>query len=86
MRTLDGAALLTTEINRQKLTHAAAAKQLGVSPVTVHFWLKKTHRPSGSKRELIEAWSGGRVPREAWLSLSDRQELAAARKISKGAA
>ncbi len=82
----DGAKLLQDEIERREITAAAAAKELRVSPVTIHFWIKKTHRPSGSKRELIEAWSGGRVPREAWLSLSDRQELAAARKISKGAA
>lgn len=76
----EGARLLAAEIKRRGITRAAAALELGVSHVTLHFWLNDAHRPSGSRRELIEAWSGGRVSRDIWLSTKDRALMAAARR------
>ncbi|HKY40706.1 MAG TPA: helix-turn-helix transcriptional regulator [Polyangiaceae bacterium] len=83
MAKADGPTLLAAEISRREMTQEAVGKVFGVSKTTLHFWLKGTHRPSGLKRELIEEWSDGRVPKEVWLSLEDREALAAARKAAK---
>jgi len=83
MAKADGPSLLLAEISQREITREAAAKVLGVSKTTMHFWIKGTHRPSGLKRELIAEWSQGRVPKDVWLSSEDREELAAARKAAK---
>ncbi len=76
---------MLAEIARRGITRAAAAEELSVSPVTLHFWVTDKHRPTGPRLELIEAWSGGRVPRASWRTAAERNALKAARKFSKAA-
>jgi len=86
MSSSDGPKLMLAEIARRDITRAAAAKEIGVSHVTLHFWLNDKHRPTGPRPELIEVWSGGRVPRSAWQTVEERAALKEARKFSKAVA
>lgn len=83
MSSCDGPRLILAEIKRRGITRAAAAVELGVSPVTLHFWITEKHRPTGPRPALIAAWSGGRVPEEAWRSSEERAALKEARRFSK---
>lgn len=79
----DGPRLMLAEIKRRGITRAKAAEELSVSHVTLHFWITEKHRPTGPRPELIEVWSGGRVPRSCWLSAEERAALKEARKFSR---
>jgi transposase-like protein len=83
MSSSDGPKLMLAEIKRRGITRAAAADELGVSPVTLHFWIKEAHRPTGPRPALIAAWSGGRVPEGSWRSVEERAALKEVRKFSK---
>ena len=83
MALTNGPALLLSEIKRRGITRAQAADELDVSPVTIHFWIKETHRPTGARPELIEAWSGGRVPRTAWQTPEEKAALRQAQRVAR---
>lgn len=74
-----GLRLLRTEIEKHKqITAAQAAKDLGVNKSSVSMWIQGKYLPSADKRELIEAWSQGRVPCSAWRTAKAQGAIAAA--------
>jgi transcriptional regulator with XRE-family HTH domain len=48
------------------LSLAEAARQLGVSHVTLRNWERGALVPSEDYRRAIETWTGGAVPADAW--------------------
>jgi hypothetical protein len=71
-----GAALLD-EFLKSKGRGAAArcAEDLSVSAPTIHDWVSGVKRPKGPRREALEIWTGGAVPRDAWDLAGERAVL-----------
>ncbi len=62
-----GAALLDEFIkSKGRGAAAAAARALDVKPPTIHDWVAGTKRPKGPRREALEIFTHGAVPRDAW--------------------
>ena len=57
------------------ISNAEAARQLGVTPVALHYWLRGIQRPRAEMREVIERWSGGAVQAADWLKESERARI-----------
>lgn len=78
--TSKGATLLDAFVRAHGRGMAAkTARALGVSSVTVHDWIVGVKRPKGPRREALEIWSGGAVPRDAWDLDGERDVLATVR-------
>ena len=60
-----------------------AANELGESPSAFTAWFALTARPGGSKRVVIEAWTGGIVAGWDWLTKRDREKVRAAERVAK---
>jgi hypothetical protein len=59
-----------------------AALELGESPSAFTAWFAATARPGGSKRAVIEAWTGGAVAAGEWLTKRDREKVRAAARMA----
>lgn len=59
-----------------------AANELGESPSAFTAWFAATARPGGSKRAVIEAWTGGAVAAGEWLTKRDREKVRAAARMA----
>jgi transcriptional regulator with XRE-family HTH domain len=70
-----GADLLRDFLRQHELTQSAAGRALGVTPPTIHDWLKGVKRPRASMRAAIELWTSGAVPGGAWGTSKDRRRL-----------
>lgn len=63
------------EQRKGSLTQAEAARQLGISPVALTYYLQGVSRPKSALRERIERWSGGAIPTSMWLTKHELDEL-----------
>lgn len=73
-----GAPLLRKEIKARGITAAQAAADLKVNKSTMSMWIQGKYLPSADKRDLIEVWSEGRVPRASWRDAKAQSALTAA--------
>lgn len=82
-----GATLLDAFVRAQGRGMAAkTARALGVSPPTIHDWMSGVKRPKGPRREALEVWTGGAVPRDAWDLDGERDVLTTVRPFEPPAA
>jgi transcriptional regulator with XRE-family HTH domain len=86
MARLNGARAFSAWLRKHGISQAAAAKALGVSQPTVHYWLQAVRPalPSEAIRRDIERWTDGEVLAESW-PLGDRRQKAPRVKPLKGA-
>lgn len=75
MRTVSGVALLKAFLARHSTTPTAAARAIGISHVTMLSYLKGEKRPECDRREAIEKWTSGEVPRESWRTPDEAATL-----------
>lgn len=76
--------LLQAELEDRNISQAEAARSVGVSAPSFLAWLQGKSRPEHWRRPRIEVWSEGRVPVEAWLTETERSEIAAAKADADG--
>ena len=57
-------------------SQAAVAREIGMSPAELSFILTGKRRASRVQAEMIEAWTGGRIPAHSWLTLKQQRKLA----------
>jgi len=62
-----------------------AAEQLDTAHPALLAWLKGICKPDAYRRELIELWTGGTIPRLAWLSDRERAALKRMRPFKRAA-
>jgi hypothetical protein len=82
---IPGPALLLNEIERRGMTRTDAADELGVNKSSVSVWIAGTDTPNAHWRDMLEAWSGGRIPSHSWRSKSEQKAIDAARRLSRTA-
>jgi DNA-binding transcriptional regulator YdaS (Cro superfamily) len=70
-----GSSLLVAFLERHQITHAAAARAIGVSRPNMHDWLAATKRPRAERRAAIERWTSGEVPASAWSTAAELSEV-----------
>lgn len=61
-----GSELLRLWREDENLSQDAAAKVLDATPQQVSHWETRMHRPSGDRRDDIEAKTEGKVPARSW--------------------
>jgi hypothetical protein len=79
----DGCDLLTAFLVDNRITKAAAARALGVSPPAIHCWLTRRWMPSGPAKLAIETWTSGRVPSASWPTVDRRSGREAVMPFNK---
>lgn len=82
----DGPEALQKVLKVRRISAAKAARELGVTSATLHYWLTGAQRPRPVHQEQLEIWSDGDVPREIWLTAAERTRLDEARARARAAA
>lgn len=70
-----GVKLLRSFLKSHGITPTAAARAIGVSHVTMLAYVSGEKRPEGDRRDAIERWTDGYVPRESWRTREERKDL-----------
>ena len=71
----NGAKLLRTFLREHSITPTAAARGVGVSHVTMLAYLTGDKRPADERRDAIERWTDGAVPRDTWRTRAEQRAL-----------
>ena len=74
-----GSVLLRQLIDDNGWTLSSVAGQIGVSQVSVHYWLRGVNRPDAEQREKLHVFTRGVVPRESWRTADEQSAIDAVR-------
>lgn len=71
-----GHELLRKFLLDNRLSHESAARALGVTRVSVSWWVEGQQRPRTVLRHALEKWTAGAVPASAWTHTREAALLA----------
>ena len=70
-----GAEMLRVFLKAHGIKPTSAARSIGVSHVSMLAYLSGTKRPDGDRRDAIERFTDGAVPRSAWRTEDEQVSL-----------
>jgi DNA-binding transcriptional regulator YdaS (Cro superfamily) len=65
---MTAAQTLDAFVSKKYPSRFEAAVALGVSPSSLHYWLRGASKPRVKMREKIERWTRGAVRADAWAA------------------